>query len=100
MWKNIRFADKGKKESNLTSIQVLASWPDMLMDTPPNCDLEDPKSTPEWKTIDLPQEIVHYFKLRNRRHFGQAQGTLFTVPPYSQCFDWSTNSPISELVLQ
>eukprot|EP00957_Ditylum_brightwellii_P089733 6834240-Ditylum_brightwellii.AAC.1 len=38
--------------------------------------------------------------MQNRSHFGQAHGTPFTVPPLSQCFDWSANSPISELVLQ
>eukprot|EP00957_Ditylum_brightwellii_P037013 2802512-Ditylum_brightwellii.AAC.1 len=100
MWKKIRFADKGRKENNLTLIQVLASWPEMSMETPPIHDLEGPKQTTEWKTIDLPQEIVHYLKIWNRRHFGRAQETLFTVLPLSQCFDWSANSPISELVLQ
>eukprot|EP00957_Ditylum_brightwellii_P050896 3860126-Ditylum_brightwellii.AAC.1 len=79
MWKKICFTDKGRKENNLTSIQVLVSWSEMLTITPPNHDLEDPKSTTEWKTINLPQEIVHYLKLRNRRHFEQAQG----APLYS-----------------
>eukprot|EP00957_Ditylum_brightwellii_P068698 5215117-Ditylum_brightwellii.AAC.1 len=73
MLKKICFAEKRRKKSNLTSIQVLVSWPEMLMDIPPKHDLEDPNSTTEWKTIDLPQEIAHYLKLRNRRHFGQAQ---------------------------
>eukprot|EP00957_Ditylum_brightwellii_P135270 10314276-Ditylum_brightwellii.AAC.2 len=73
LWKKIQFADKGRKENNLNSIQVPASWLEILIDTHPNHDLEDPKSTIKWKTIDLPQEIVHYFKLRNKRHFGQAQ---------------------------
>eukprot|EP00957_Ditylum_brightwellii_P161682 12309762-Ditylum_brightwellii.AAC.1 len=49
----IQFADKGRKENNLTLIQVPASWPEILMNTPPNHDLEDLKSTTEWKTIDL-----------------------------------------------
>eukprot|EP00957_Ditylum_brightwellii_P016462 1237411-Ditylum_brightwellii.AAC.1 len=70
------------------------------METPPNHDLEDSKQTTEWKTIDLPQEIVHYLNIWNRRHFGQSQGTPFTVPPPSQCSDWSAKSHISELVLQ
>eukprot|EP00957_Ditylum_brightwellii_P134486 10252557-Ditylum_brightwellii.AAC.1 len=100
IWEKIQFADKGRKENSLTSIQVLASWPEILMDTPPDHDLEDPKSTTEWKMIDLPQEIVHYLKLCNQRHFGQTQGTHFTMPLRSQCVDWSANSPISDLVLQ
>eukprot|EP00957_Ditylum_brightwellii_P198604 15136730-Ditylum_brightwellii.AAC.1 len=63
MQKKIQFADKGRKENNPTLIQVLASWPEISIDTPPNHDLKDPKSTTEWKTIYLPQEIVHYLKL-------------------------------------
>eukprot|EP00957_Ditylum_brightwellii_P174930 13319954-Ditylum_brightwellii.AAC.1 len=88
------------KENNLTFIQILASWPEILTDIPSHHDLEDPKSTTEWKTINLPQERVHYLKIHNRRHFDQAQGTPFAVPPLSQCFDWSANSPISDLDLQ
>eukprot|EP00957_Ditylum_brightwellii_P163449 12444148-Ditylum_brightwellii.AAC.1 len=72
MWKKIQFADKGKKEKNLTSIQVPASWPETLADIPPHHDPDNPKSTTEWKTIDLPQEIVHYLKIHNKRHFDQA----------------------------
>eukprot|EP00957_Ditylum_brightwellii_P134942 10288377-Ditylum_brightwellii.AAC.1 len=64
---------EGRKEDNLTLIQGPASWMEILMDTPPNHDLEDPKSTTELKMIDLPQEIVHYLKLQNQRYFGQVQ---------------------------
>eukprot|EP00957_Ditylum_brightwellii_P060752 4612799-Ditylum_brightwellii.AAC.1 len=67
-------------ENNLTSIQVPASWPDMSTQILPNHALEDPKQTTEWKTIELPQEIVHYLKIWDRRYFGQAQGTPFTIP--------------------
>eukprot|EP00957_Ditylum_brightwellii_P092670 7056394-Ditylum_brightwellii.AAC.1 len=73
MWKKIQFANKGRKENNLTSIQVPASWPDISVDIIPQHELEDPKSSTEWKMIDLPQEIVHYLKICNRQHFGQAQ---------------------------
>eukprot|EP00957_Ditylum_brightwellii_P085604 6512074-Ditylum_brightwellii.AAC.1 len=100
MWKKICFADKGQKENNLTSIQVPVLWPEALVEISPQHDLEDPKLTTEWKTVDLPQELLHYLKIQHRRHFGQAHGTPFTVTPFSQCFDWSENSPISELVLQ
>eukprot|EP00957_Ditylum_brightwellii_P041738 3160785-Ditylum_brightwellii.AAC.2 len=35
MWKKIGFADKKRKENNLTSIQVPASWPDTSVDITP-----------------------------------------------------------------
>jgi hypothetical protein len=35
----------------------------------------------EWITINAPQAVVEKLRDRNRSHFGQAQGTPFTVPP-------------------
>ena len=40
-----------------------------------------PKECTEWITLDCPQEIEQALLERNRKHFGQAQGTPFTVPP-------------------
>eukprot|EP00957_Ditylum_brightwellii_P066411 5042062-Ditylum_brightwellii.AAC.1 len=48
----------------------------------------------------MPEEIATYLKLQNRPHFGQANGTPFTVPPLSVSFDWAANSITSELVLE
>ena len=53
-----------------------------------------------WRKVKMPAEILHYLTLRNRRHFGQAHNTPFTVPPLSQYFDWAANSPISEAFLK
>eukprot|EP00957_Ditylum_brightwellii_P204735 15340626-Ditylum_brightwellii.AAC.1 len=63
-------------------------------------ELEDPKKAQRWYTVDLPEEILHYLMVRNRCHFGQAKGTLFMIPPLSQYFNWSANSPVSEMVLK
>jgi hypothetical protein len=41
----------------------------------------DPKTCTDWQTIDVPSEIVENLQRRNRQHFGQAQGTPFTVAP-------------------
>eukprot|EP00957_Ditylum_brightwellii_P082973 6308431-Ditylum_brightwellii.AAC.1 len=87
MWKKIHFTDKGKKESNVTSLQVPISWPDASLEITPQHTLEDPKLATNWKFVELPEEILHYLTVRNRRHFGQAYGTPFTVPPLSQWFD-------------
>eukprot|EP00957_Ditylum_brightwellii_P000385 29956-Ditylum_brightwellii.AAC.1 len=38
------------------------------------CELEDPKKTSTWRKLELPEEILHYLKVHNRHHFGQAHG--------------------------
>eukprot|EP00957_Ditylum_brightwellii_P126563 9645966-Ditylum_brightwellii.AAC.1 len=60
-------------------------------------ELEDPKKAQQWRTVDVPEEILHYLTIWNRHHFGQVKGTPFMIPPLSQYFDWSANSPVSEM---
>eukprot|EP00957_Ditylum_brightwellii_P156628 11921091-Ditylum_brightwellii.AAC.1 len=60
-------------------------------------ELEDPKKAQQWRTVDIPEEILHYLTIQNRRYFGQAKETPFTVPPLLQYFDWAANSPVSEM---
>ena len=43
----------------------------------------DPKTCTSWIQIDVPSEILALLQTRNRTHFGQAQGTPFTIPPLS-----------------
>eukprot|EP00957_Ditylum_brightwellii_P091506 6968067-Ditylum_brightwellii.AAC.1 len=100
MWKKIKFADKGNQDNNITLIQIPASWPDANTSISLQMQLEDPKSGTMWRLVELPKEILHYLTICNRRHFGQTMGTLFTVPPLSQHFDWAANSMTSELMLQ
>jgi hypothetical protein len=40
----------------------------------------DPKVCQPWQQIDVPTEVLHHLRERNRKHFGQAQGTPFTEP--------------------
>jgi hypothetical protein len=47
-----------------------------------------------------PFEIEHFLMLRNRMHFGQAQGTPFTVPPLSDNLNWTASTPSAEAILQ
>jgi hypothetical protein len=42
---------------------------------------QDPKTCTEWRTIDVPSEIVDRTQERNKAHVGQAHGTPFTMPP-------------------
>lgn len=44
---------------------------------------QDPKTCSEWQQIDVPTEVLEQLRRRNQKHFGQAAGTPFTVPPLS-----------------
>lgn len=44
---------------------------------------QDPKVCTDWQMIDIPSEVLYHLQKRNRKHFSQALGTPFTVPPLS-----------------
>jgi hypothetical protein len=44
---------------------------------------DDPKTCDSWRQIDIPTQVLYHLRVRNQKHFGQAQGTPFTVPPLS-----------------
>eukprot|EP00957_Ditylum_brightwellii_P019253 1451632-Ditylum_brightwellii.AAC.1 len=100
MWRKTSYTDKGKQDNNITLILILASWPGINTIITPEMELKDPKKAQQWRTVHLPEEILNYLTIRNRRHFGQAKGTPFTTPPLSHYFDWSANSPVTEMVLK
>eukprot|EP00957_Ditylum_brightwellii_P198513 15129436-Ditylum_brightwellii.AAC.1 len=97
-WKQIKFTNKGMKENNLNLSQITESLHDdgapIIWDTT----LKDPKQAQSWHQVEQSEEIMHYLKVRNQCHFGQTQGTLFTVSPLSQYFDWGTNYMTPKLV--
>jgi hypothetical protein len=89
LFKNIR-AEKGN--STLNQIQVLHDWLPPHTPFDDTVELSDPKAyalqpNPHWRTVTLPDEINYYIFLRNQHHFGQAQGTPFTVAPLSHTID-------------
>eukprot|EP00957_Ditylum_brightwellii_P149814 11409158-Ditylum_brightwellii.AAC.1 len=63
-------------------------------------ELEDPTKSQKWRTVDLPEEILHYLTIWSQCHSSQAKGTLFTMPPLSQHFDWAANLPVSNMVMK
>jgi hypothetical protein len=71
-----------ERNTGISSIQVPAH--------PTN----NPKDCKQWITINAPQAMVEKLRNRKRSHFGQAQGTPFTVPPLSEDlnFDGATSS--------
>jgi hypothetical protein len=105
MFSKIRSIRSMDATSNyFTSLQIPTDWPSLHTDVADVQTLTDPKSINKddtlWRTVDLPEEIIYYLRLRNRLHFGQAQGTPFTVPPLSELIDWQASSKTSDLVLE
>ena len=49
--------------------------------------------------IDVPTEILHHLHQRNRRHFGQAYGTPFTIPPLADNLGFTSYTPEGNMIL-
>ena len=62
--------------------------------------MDDPKECTEWQMIDVPSEILQVLHERNCAHFGQAQGTPFTVPPLSNDLGFRGDGPASTEILE
>eukprot|EP00957_Ditylum_brightwellii_P101695 7750037-Ditylum_brightwellii.AAC.1 len=100
VWVKIGYADKKKDIGSISYLQVPPTWPDANMDSVKVVNLDNPPKAEYLKTVETPKETSTYLKLSNRLHFGQAQGTPFTMPPLSVKFDWAASSVTSELVLE
>lgn len=83
----------------LDRLEIPASWPPREQSITSMESLEDPKTCTQWRCVTQPQEIEYYLMLRNRMHFGQAQGTPFTCPPFQHDFDWLAATPEAEQLL-
>ena len=60
---------------------------------------EDPYQCDDWQQIDVPTEILRRLREQNRRHFGQAHDTPFTVPPLSNDLSFLGKSKFTEEIL-
>lgn len=87
-------------QSTLDRIDIPASWPPVGAPFMDLIRLEDPKTCNKWRTITDPREIEYYLVMRNRLHFGQAEGTPFTQSPLREALDWSASSTAAEALLQ
>ena len=87
MFKKIRFLRKDKSQGGLNRIEV------------PVDDTDDPKKCENWRAVDMPDEILDLLRKRNQKHFGQAQGTPFTVPPLSEHIDFIASTASVEMIL-
>ena len=54
----------------------------------------------EWKQIEVPTEVLLHLQQRNRMHFGQAQGSPFTVAPLADQLGFCGDGNSSEDILQ
>jgi hypothetical protein len=101
MFKNIR----GKNnKSGLSNVDVPDSWPSPQTLSDPDTILDDAKQWDKdnkaFKTITIPEEIELYLMARNQRHFGQAEGTPFTVAPLAELLSWEGDTEAADLILR
>jgi hypothetical protein len=84
----------------LTSLRLVRQKSGVTRIEIPSLPTADPKTCTEWIQIDVPEEVVFHLSERNRRHFGQAAGSPFTVPPLSTQLGYDAQSDTAEEILQ
>jgi hypothetical protein len=87
LFAKIRYLRTPERNTGISSIQVPAHPTD------------NPKDCKDWITIDAPKAVVEKLRDRNRSHFGQAQGTPFTVPPLSEDLNFHGATSSAEMIL-
>jgi hypothetical protein len=101
-------ANRGKTQNEgLTRLSVPRSWPtahtpiENIIGLPNPKEIDDPDPQPHlWKNVTKPDEIEYYLQIRNRFHFGQAQGTPFTTPPLSDLINWPNDTAFANEILK
>jgi hypothetical protein len=76
-WRKLSTLNPLRRSKGMTSVKVPASWP--TDDAGFAAPIENPKTCRDWKTVDTPKDMLYYLMKRNKLHFGQAQGTPFTI---------------------
>jgi hypothetical protein len=70
---------------------------------PPNFSIDqypyDPAQVTEWEPIHGHEELQKFIQLRNIQHFGQADGTPFTVPPLNH-LTWQADSITAKEIME
>ncbi len=59
----------------------------------------DPKLCTEWQQIEIPTEVLFHLLRQNRKHFGQAKGSPFTIPPIADDVGYCGDGPSAEQIL-
>ena len=96
---------KDIQSAGISRVEVPISWP--TSDQDPDTveylkDLKQVKGEENWRMVTCPKEVEYYLKLRNRRHFGQAEteGTPLTATAMKEKFNWEATTYQAELVLK
>ena len=93
------------KSGGIERLKVPASWQTLATyDENRVYQLEDPKTLKredQWREVNNPDEIEFLLRIRNQRHFGQAEtdGTPFTTEAMKKKFDWQATTMETEAVL-
>ena len=100
--------ERTNTSGGINRLEIPSGWP--LMDEYKDdveYDLIDPKKLDKddpsvWRQINCPTEIEFYLRLRNQRHFGQAETdkTPFTTNERKEEFDWAASTIAAEEVLE
>jgi hypothetical protein len=62
---------------------------------------DDSKTCTDWKVTNVPSEIVEqHLQKRNFQHFGQAQGTPFTINPLASDLGFCGDLPSADAILE
>jgi hypothetical protein len=98
-WQTMKFLKMGNViQQSIDRIDIPATWPSQQEFDPLHTH-QDPKESIAWKTITNPDDIEFYIRMRNRGHFGQAQGTPFTEVPLSEEINWAADTATSNEIL-
>ena len=60
---------------------------------------ELPDTPDHWETISIPSDIERLLMERNQAHFGQAEGTPFTRPPFTVDVGYKADGYAADLIL-
>ena len=100
--------ERTNTSGGINRLEIPSGWPTMEeYDDDVDYNLIDPKKLDKndpsvWRQINCSNEIEFYLRLRNQRHFGQAETdtTPFTTKDRKEEFDWAATTVSAEEVLK
>lgn len=87
IFQKLKYLRSDKRESSLKRVIV------------PVDPYDDPNTATNWRIIDEQRLVENTIFQRNRKHFGQAQGTPFTLQPLKSLVDFGASGKTSDYIL-